>query len=261
MLIQITNTCHGNCVHCLQDSTPEPQYMSMDIVDKAFQFCCKTPAECINISGGEPTEHPHFEEIVKKFAKVFKIVTILSNGMFVFNRQKYLLVKKLLSLGNVYLQVTTHKLYYPKYKAICAKKDKFIALGPKCSLTINPDIYVHQLGRAIDNELCKEQALSHSYTTSCLMATSTFWQLPFNMAILNMESRFHYCTPLIDWQGNIHLSESWLCPSIGNVETFNSFKDIIRAKPCGKCPDYQKLLDNSTSQYLAIKEIMGIKKN
>lgn len=261
MLIQITNTCQGNCIHCLQDSTPEPQHMSMDIVEKTLHFCCKSTAEVINISGGEPTEHPNFEEIVKKFAKVFKVVTIISNGMFVFDRQKYLLVKKLLQLGNVFLQVTTHKLYYPKYKAICAKKDKFIALGPKCTLTINPDIYVHQLGRAINNDFCKEQALTHSYTTSCMMATSIFWQLPFNMAILNMEQRFHFCTPLVDWQGNIHLSESWLCPSIGNVETFDNFKDIIKAKPCGKCADYQKILDNNSPQYAIVKQMMGINKD
>ena len=116
MLLQITNTCHGNCIHCLQDSTPEPQHMSMETFDQFFKFCVNTPTTVVNISGGEPTEHPHFEEIVRRCAKHFKIVTIISNGFFVFNREKYILVKKLLYLNNVFLQVTTHKLYYPKYK-------------------------------------------------------------------------------------------------------------------------------------------------
>lgn len=261
MLLQITNTCHGNCIHCLQDSTPEPQHMSMETFNQFIKFCVNTPTTTVNISGGEPTEHPHFEEIVRECAKHFMMVTIISNGFFVFNREKYLLVKKLLSLNNVFLQITTHKLYYPKYREICAKKDKFIALGEKCALAFNPNIYIHQLGRAANNELCQTNAVKHRFTTSCLMATTTFWQLPFNVAILNMESRYHFCTPLVDWQGYIHLSESWKCPHIGHVSTFHNFMDIVKAKPCGKCADYQKILDNDSPQYIAIREMMGINKD
>ena len=264
MLIQITNSCSMGCRHCLQDSKIGEFNMSMDMVDKTISFISKTPAKVINISGGEPTEHPQFFEILKKFCEVFLskrgyLINIISNGSFIFDEAKTDKLRGFfLKYGNLALQICTHKDYYPKYKEIITRLEDFKKIDSQVALAINPPIYIHQIGRAAEDSFSKEQAKKHRFTTSCLMASTTFWQLPFNVAILNMESRAHFCTPLIDWRGNIHLSESWLCPSIGNVESFEKFMDIVQFKPCGKCADYQKLLNNKTYNYVQVKKLMNI---
>ena len=260
MLVQITNTCGMECPHCLQNSLPEPMHMSMETVDKVIEFIKKTPATTVLISGGEPTMHPQFEAIVKRFifAK-FTNITIVSNGCWITNKDKVKMMKKLLSHKNVSLQVTSTKEYYKNYKTICANRDKLLNLTPfgEKKVSIHQGkIYIHQLGRA--SEGFEAEANSHIFTTSCMMMATTMYQLPFNEAILNMEYRSHFCTPLIDWRGGIHLSESWLCPKVDTIDTFDRFTEVLKWKPCGKCRDYQKLLDNNTYTYVKVKEMMGI---
>lgn len=264
MLIQITNSCSMGCRHCLQDSKVGEFNMSMDMVDKTISFISRTPAKVINISGGEPTEHPKFFEVLKEFcetltAKQGYLINIISNGSFILNDEKAREMKKFfIKYMNLGLQICTHRDYYPRYNEIIDRLEDFKKIDSQVALAINPPIYIHQLGRAAEDSFSKEQAKKHRFTTSCLMASTTFWQLPFNIAILSMESRAHFCTPLVDWRGNIHLSESWLCPSIGKVESFEKFMDIVQFKPCGKCADYQKLLNNKTSNYVQVKKLMNI---
>ena len=73
MLIQITNTCHMLCPHCMQRSDAQQRHMSMETVEQCARHAEELGVMAVMISGGEPTEHPQFKEIVKRFLK-FPIV-------------------------------------------------------------------------------------------------------------------------------------------------------------------------------------------
>jgi len=254
------------CKHCMEDSKPEPLFMKFDEDNrdttywKALDFMKKCNAHYIVISGGEPTEHPDFFDIVTNVAINFDVVTICSNGMFILDEKKTKLYKELFKLfPNIYMQVYTNKKYYPLYDEIVKHKDDFQKVSERIEFQANLPLFIKALGRAANDKECIKDAKSHSYTTSCMSNASIFYQLEFTRGINYLESIYHFCSPMIDWQGNIHLSESWLCPNIGNVNTFDDFNKIIKFKPCGKCSDYQKILNSLNPKYMYFKQLMNLK--
>lgn len=69
------------------------------------------------------------------------------------------------------------------------------------------------------------------------------------------------CKPSVDCEGNVHMSESRLCPSVGNVNTDN-FADIwqrMRAfRPCGHCRQYRKFMESPRPDIAAARAVMGL---
>lgn len=242
------------CPHCMQNSTEDPQHMSMEAVKRTLEFAEWSHAFAILISGGEPTEHPQFFEIAEMFSK-FPIVAIISNGDFISDPDKTAKMKELLKRDNYSIQITSIAGIYPRQ----------VDLGALQQL---PHIAIHteginmlSLGRAATSPKYSEIAKTSAGTTSCASTALIFAQMQFHFALKNMEMRGKMCHPLIDWKGNLHVSESWLCPSFANIfEDFTSIADKAHNwRPCGKCADYQKLLKKSDAQYIQAKQILGIK--
>lgn len=254
MLIQITNTCHMLCSHCMQRSDTTPMHMSMDIVDMCVKHAEELNVNAILISGGEPTEHPHFKEIVKKFIK-FPSVGIISNGDWANDVDKVKTMRWLLSHKNVSLQITNIKGLYPREVNLA----KICNLFPKVAIE-QEGLFMHALGRATEHSEHLEAAKRHLFTTSCFSSALVAAQMPYFYAIRNMESRGKFCHPLIDWKGNIHWSESWLCPSFAHIsEPLNVIAKKAQAwRPCGKCPDFKKILENNDPKYNLAKRILAI---
>ena len=258
MLIQITNTCHMGCSHCLQDSTPAVQHMDAETVEKAYAFCKRCNVMNVLISGGEPTEHPDFEAIVRKFIE-FPAVSIISNGSWIGDVKKVAVIRSLLKEPNVFLQVTSIGGIYKNYDLVKKYEKRILSLGKR--VTVHTDkIYIHALGRARYNEKWLERSREHGYVMSCFQHILTYKQLPFLDALHNEEKRGHFCSPLIDWKGRLHFSESWLCPSFATLD--DDFDEIARKAaawtPCGACPDYQKLLAKTEPIYVNARVILGI---
>ena len=65
MLIQITNRCHMGCKHCLQDASPNGKHMTDETFDRVMDFCMEARPMVVNVTGGEPTEHPNWVGYVK----------------------------------------------------------------------------------------------------------------------------------------------------------------------------------------------------
>src|SRR3990172_12381336 len=64
MYLQITTKCNMRCAHCLFSCAPNKgQHMSLTTFHKALKFS-KSYDEYISVGGGEPTLHPHFEQIM-----------------------------------------------------------------------------------------------------------------------------------------------------------------------------------------------------
>lgn len=256
MLIQITNTCHMLCPHCMQRSDVTPMHMSMENVELCARHAEQLGVNSILISGGEPTEHPQFKEIVKRFIN-FPFVAIISNGDWADNLEMVKTMRWLLSYKNVSLQITNIKGLYPREVNL----SKIRTLFPNVAIEQTDLNMMVSLGRATEHEEYLEAARKHPFTTSCFSSALTSAQLPYAYAVKNMEIRGKYCHPLIDWQGGMHWSESWLCPKFAHIsEPMDEIAEKAhRWRPCGHCADYKKILSKTDPQYIVAKEILGIK--
>lgn len=64
---------------------------------------------------------------------------------------------------------------------------------------------------------------------------------------------------MVDFNGDVHLSESWLCPSVGNVNKhlfdviWEGIKDY---RPCGQCKGYKKFKESQDPKIVAAKMII-----
>lgn len=257
MLIQITNKCMMGCSHCLQDSTENGAHMTMEMVDKAVAFAKKSNTMVVLLSGGEPTEHPRFKEVVERFLS-FPQVAIASNGMWIDDERKVKEMQALMQHKNVELQISNFSAYYPK----AINQSKIKALFPKAFIvTRNEVVQLKALGRTTKSRELMEKAKNSEGTMSCFASALTSVQLPYLDAMLAMFMRGKLCHPLVDINGNLHWSESWLCPSFANIQ--EPFEDICRKahewKPCMRCADAKKLINNNTPNYIQAKKVLGIK--
>lgn len=85
--ISIVNYCNLKCPYCFaNDMIVENNYtITTEELRKILMFCSKT-MEPVGIIGGEPTLHPHFEEVLMCFKEYgllnnLKLITIFTNGI------------------------------------------------------------------------------------------------------------------------------------------------------------------------------------
>lgn len=92
-------------------------------------------------------------------------------------------------------------------------------------------------------------------------------QTDFKTATCVLEENNRFCKPFIDWEGGIHWSESHLCPEFFKIPPhltmddamFDQIAEAAHAwRPCGKCADYKKLLNNNGPKYILAKKNLGI---
>lgn len=236
-----------------------------------------------NISGGEPTSHPRFKELIEMLIShlqsdrleldgMFKYVipqrypsfTIESNGEFIKDDDLFdFLVKVLKNERMEYFQVCSIKGLYKNFGLIKKNMKKINSMH-------STKVYVHtsgiksmkDLGRAAQIKEYRESAENDQYYMSCLNCCLAAKQLSkpkqFTSALFASEQT---CKPFIDWKGDVHLSESITCPSVGNVNTDNFFdiwEGIRNFKPCGRCSGYKKFINSDASKIVAAKNIIGI---
>ena len=280
MVLQITNTCSNACPHCLQNSTPEPQHMTTQLFYNVMRFVKYAGSRTLLISGGEPTAHPDwYQFMLQACSDMMKhhhcsVVILATNGAWLRNHDVSIenKVRTLIETNpNLIVQVTSIEGIYPDHQKTVDEFRRF-----KMSLydlhrsrisLITELTGIIALGRACESEKYLSSSQKSSTTTSCFPSAVVAAQTDFKSAIDVLESKVKLCHPLIDWQGKLHWSESWLCPSFGQIpseESFDEsvFDDIAEAacvwRPCGKCPGYKKLLENNYPKYVIAKHLLGI---
>lgn len=277
MLIQITNHCTLGCPHCMQCASENGQHMSPEVFAKALEFGAWSDNYIYNISGGEPTEHPMFEQFIEQLAahiaahphpkmQDFPVFTIESNGEWIRSTQKVQAVKRILKQPRlVGLQISSFRGLYSNYNFIQKYKQKVKALSRKVCIADERIISMQDLGRAhtTTDSSIRQQIDNNPYYMSCLNGCLASKQVgTLNEAIDGFMSRGHSCKPLVDWQGNVHWSESICCPSYGNVLTdpFETiWKNLKNALPCGKCHGYKNLLKSTQPQIVLARTLLNIK--
>lgn len=75
--LQLTTHCTLHCPYCFADTT-EQHIISQADFTFFEKFCRKNKPDCIHITGGEPTLHPDFAEIINRLSRIAPLV-IYSN--------------------------------------------------------------------------------------------------------------------------------------------------------------------------------------
>jgi len=210
------------CRHCLHDCKPEGMDMTMDILNDSIRFIKRIGAFSVQVSGGEPTEHPQFLEIMNDLMNEFgrKRIMVSSNGDF-FKDAKYAYrIKKF----NVHVQITNDPRYYPRQ---IENLDKSWVYFEEDIITLTSQ------GRAINEKPIGKTVIScfNIRSIGCSLNTQKFSQI-----VRMMESNNKFCSPLVAPDGGIHLGESILCTSIGNInDTDETLINNLKNLKCRNC--------------------------
>jgi uncharacterized radical SAM superfamily Fe-S cluster-containing enzyme len=167
--IDLTNRCNLNCPICFANANAagyvyEPDFGQVVAMLQALRDIRPTPATAVQFSGGEPTLHPRFFDIVAKAASMgFSNIQIATNGLKMaeidFARRAHdaglhTLYLQFDGVGpEVYLVMRGRDIWQQKLQAIenCRQLGMKVCLVPTIVKTINDD----QVGKifhfAVDN--------------------------------------------------------------------------------------------------------------
>ncbi len=86
--VRLTRVCNNRCLFCLDKNAQNGSHLSLAEIKKVFQAGRKEKAEKVILSGGEPTLHPKFIDIVKKAKKLgYTKIQVITNGrMFAYKK-------------------------------------------------------------------------------------------------------------------------------------------------------------------------------
>lgn len=247
MLIYLTNRCFANCSHCMNSSHPKGEHMDLDMVDDLCKFIKKVEPFIITITGGEFTEHPHFEYIINKILDTVKtfthgvgVVTLLSNGMFITDPEKTEKIKRLLSDKRIlFLQITTGEPYYSTSKLIEKNRQKLKSLSSKVEI-FDFNRSLSPFGRALENhkQLCANSPRKpHCTNLYLLTKQEAVNNIKEMVQYLQKNTLYNKCKPLVDHKGFVRAGETINCEIIGNINDNldEIFQRLLNGKPCNKC--------------------------
>ena len=242
----ITNRCQMDCPHCMQDAKPDGMLMTDETFEKVLDFCREAKPLVVSVTGGEPTEHPRWAEMTRELllVKPVALVNILTNGAWIEDNSERLKMAKLIreAKGRVKAQVYSHPKYYQDHEWTVEHVQQFRSIG--CIADFESPIFMQDLGRARKN--CKEETEKSDHVPSCINSHLIAVQahsLPHFLSMAAQAAKF--CRPLIDPDGGIHMSESWLCPTVAHVSdgVDEAFRKMKASRPCKGCRLYKNFVE------------------
>ena len=266
MLIKLTDQCSMGCPHCMEDARETGTMMNLRIFKRAVCFGMSIDTPAYILSGGEPTENPLLLEMClwlnDKLRGGHSLFSITSNGMWLKDRQKWHIMEIIGELPScVGIQVYTNKKWYKEYDYVVEHKAEYEKF-PKVVVDIDSPIYMQDLGCAHFNLAAQEEVQNNPHFMSCLNSALLAHQTdkPQIFGCLQFTSQM-FCKPSVDALGDVHMSESRLCPNVGNV-IYDSF-DIIwqnmrKFKPCGRCFLYKRFLESDRPDIVKARQILEL---
>ena len=264
MLLQVCNRCRMACPHCLDNATPDGGLMDSRTAHAAVAFAVSSGVPLLIISGGEPSEHPKLLDLCRLVSDSGLRFSLCTNGMWLGDQTLEYRMERIARLtgycgSQVYTNPKWYRFHVETVNRFNLQSARWQALGFNLDTT---DIRAMlDIGRARDNPQALEEARQSPYHNSCLAACVTLAQTatPSDFFSL-MTAQGRFCTPLIDWKGDMHMSESCLCPSCGNVNTDTHaalWDSMRRFRPCGGCLGCKRYLTETTPKMIAAREILG----
>ena len=242
MLIMITNRCHMMCPHCMQDAKPSGKHMTDETFEKVLDFVREAKPLVVSVTGGEPTEHPRWAEMTRELLRMkpVALVNIVTNGAWIEDDGERLKMAKLVreEKGRLKVQVYSNPLYYQDHEWTVEHEQQFRSIG--CLPDFRSPIFMQDLGRARKN--CKEETEKSDHVPSCINSHLIAIQarsLPHFLSMAAQAAKL--CRPLIDPDGGIHMSESWLCPTVAHISdgVDEAFRKMKASRPCKGCKLYK----------------------
>lgn len=264
MLLQITNCCRMACPHCLDNSNPYAPHMTKETCRKAVDFIKGSGERLLIVSGGEPTEHPRFFDMCRIVSQSGLCFSICSNGMWLGDPKKEWAMEKVCNLdgfcgGQIYTNPKWYRLHnqtLAKWRESCHKWEMLHLHLDTADIRGMLDI-----GRAKDCPEALKEAETSKYHNSCLASCVTLAQATSHQEFFQlMFFQARFCTPLIDFKGDVHMSESCLCPSCGNVMTDLPealWMKMRKFRPCGGCLGCKRYLTEDTPKMVAARRLLG----
>ena len=233
------------CPHCMQESGPRGKHMTAETFEQVLAFCREAKPLIVNITGGEPTEHPDWLHMTRSVLALpsVKAVSILTNGAWIEDNATRIQMAKLIrgSKGRLKVQVYSNPKYYRDHEWTVAHEQQYRSIG--CTPDFHSPIFMQDLGRASKN--CLEETEQSTHVPSCINShliarQATDFQNFFRMCVMAAK----FCRPLIDPDGNIHMSESWRCPVVSHVSygATEAYRMMRASRPCQCCRLYQNFV-------------------
>lgn len=246
MVIVITYNCNLLCPHCAFSCDKNGKHMGEATFDRAIDFFNSSGSRHLQISGGEPTRHPHFIRFMKKaLARVNgKNIYLLSNGQFLYDK---ILTRTISSMQKKYgfeIQVTAVPGLYRNAEKTAAKIKKRAKLfDPKKTYYINQMTVIDPVGRAKGKDFSFLGPLYKRTAPACfnqfnLASHDIFKSFPNIIRFVEDRTQFNKCKPLIGPNGDVYPGENNLCHTDCNVNTStieDYYNFLKNHKPCGSC--------------------------
>jgi len=271
MTLRITNYCDMGCMHCMQNSNTYGKHMSLETFNNSIKFAkLFKDLNTIQVSGGEPTEHPNILYILKTLLIEFNFpITLITNGEKLNDKSFRKEIFKLLKTHpNFLFQITNIKGIYRKFEStqkLVKKINKKLLknhLGSRFSYSEDLSYGIIPIGRAKKNmdklkELGFEKAPRKS--SSCFNMYSSLQgtgNLVDAINYIKTHSIATFCKPMITEIGHVKFGEYEACTSIFNIDEIDLDKDIDLILddiygPCKECCDQNQstLLDTYITKF------------
>ena len=267
MLFQITNKCLMGCPHCMDDSKPDGGMMPGWTFHAAAQFAKANGERHILISGGEPTEHPDFLPFCRMASRIGLKFSFASNGMWLGELGKEKVIEEIATLpgfvgGQIYSNPKWYRLHDQTLREYNLYADKWNGLH--IFLDTSEIRSMSDIGRAKNCPAAMEEVVKSKFHNMCLTSCVTAVQCDtLENFFLMMLMQHRFCTPMIDYKGNLHMSESILCPSIGNVtkdDAATLWKAMKEFRPCGGCTPCRRFLTEDDPKMAMARKLLGMEK-
>lgn len=243
MLLRITNKCDMQCSHCfIKTTTKDDKHMDINTLNNVCSYIEEVKPAVLLISGGEPTQHPYFIQVLDRLLEAVNgrtKVILASNGHFLKDEA----LKREIYKRPIMIQVSNDSRYYP---------NRIPLTDEDCNrITYVDEIQkLYPLGKA--NSI--QEDIGTFVGPKCYNVRVLAKKSVSNMRELvqKMElEMFKFCYMSIDYDGTVRGGESDYCYSLGNVSLgshaiFNNLKNmkIDDCKACGlidKMNDIYKL--------------------
>ena len=81
IVIELTNRCNLSCGHCFEERHAATGDLSLDVIEKVLREGKTCGIDQVSFTGGEPTIHRRFDEIVHRVSEAGYRFSFVSNGI------------------------------------------------------------------------------------------------------------------------------------------------------------------------------------
>src|SRR6266851_5319346 len=80
IVIELTNRCNLSCTHCFEGRHSADGDIKIEIIEKILQSAKDHGFNHLSFTGGDPTVHPRFIEIIKMVSESGYSISFVTNG-------------------------------------------------------------------------------------------------------------------------------------------------------------------------------------